>query len=228
MGHHGSTTRPRSRGGESQSQRDKRACVHGTLRRPLQAQLAPGKHRSLRAQRVTVVTAGTAGPAGSNSTTDTTCIETGQKAGQRRAAQTDVAARAARGDCNFGRASERFVSERLRRGERWRPGLLARRLSGERPATAVTAGTEPVTAGAGVTAPGHSSHGAGHGSSNGLQGAGHSDHGDGERQTGPVSAAASAAVAALRRLSPGRAGGTNQQGKQNEPLGLFWLASCSF
>jgi hypothetical protein len=78
-----------------------------------------------------------------------------------------VAARAAKGDRNFGRASERFVSELLRRGERWRPGPLARRLSGERPATAVTAGTEPVTAGSGVTAPGHGGHGAGHGASHG-------------------------------------------------------------
>jgi hypothetical protein len=78
-------------------------------------------------------------------------IATRPKAGQQRAAQTDVAVRAARGNRIFGRASERFVSERLRRGERWtrRPGPLARRLSGERPATAVTAGTEPVTAGEG-------------------------------------------------------------------------------
>jgi hypothetical protein len=91
-----------------------------------------------------------------SSTTDTTCIATGPKAGQQRATQTDVAARAAWGDHNFGRASERFVSEQLRRCERWRPGQLASRLSGERPPT----GTEPVTAGAGsrpmvtaVTAP---------------------------------------------------------------------------
>ncbi len=127
----------------------------------------PGVHRSRRAWRVTALTAGTAGPAGHSSTTDTTCVATGPKAGQQSAAQTDVAARAARGDRNFGRASERFVSERLRR---WRPGPLALRLSGERPVTAVTAGTEPVTTGAGVTAPGTSGHGAGHGDSHGLHG----------------------------------------------------------
>jgi hypothetical protein len=64
------------------------------------------------------------------------------------------------GSCrrNFGRASERFVNERLRRGERWGAGQLARRLSERRPATVVTAGTEPVTAGAGVTAHGAVSH----------------------------------------------------------------------
>ncbi len=76
------------------------------------------------------------------------------------------------------------------------PGLLARRLSGERPVTAVTAGAVPVTAGAEVTAPGHGGHGAGHGATRGFHGAGHSDHGDGERPAGPVSAAASAAGAA--------------------------------
>jgi hypothetical protein len=113
------------------------------------------------------VTVGTAGPTDHSSTTDTTRVASGPKAGQQRAAQTDVAACAAQGDRNFGRASERFVSERLRRGERWRPGPLARRLSGERPATAVMAGMEPVTAGAGVTAPGHCGHGAGHGTSHG-------------------------------------------------------------
>jgi hypothetical protein len=115
-----------------------------------------------------------------------------------------VAARAARGDHNFGRASERFVSERLRRGERWGPWPLTRRLSGERPATAVTAGTEPVTAGAGVMAPGHGGHCAGHGASHGLHGAGHSDLGDGELAAGPVSAAASATGAAAFTRAGGR------------------------
>jgi hypothetical protein len=37
--------------------------------------------------------------------------------GQQREAHTDAAVRAAQGDRNLGRASERFVSERLRRGE---------------------------------------------------------------------------------------------------------------
>ncbi len=63
-----------------------------------------------------------------------------------------MAARAARGDSNFGRASERFLSERPLRGEQRRPWLLARQVSEEQPATAVTAGNVPVTAGTGVTA----------------------------------------------------------------------------
>ncbi len=80
----------RGRGGESPSRSDYRACVHGTLGRPLRAQLAPGVHRSRRARLVTAVTAGTAGPTGRSSTAGTTCIATGPKAGQQRATQTNV------------------------------------------------------------------------------------------------------------------------------------------
>ncbi len=42
-------------------------------------------------------------------------------------------------------------------------GPSARRLRNRRPATAITAGTVLVTSSAGVTAPGHRGHGAGHG-----------------------------------------------------------------
>jgi hypothetical protein len=90
------------------------------------------------------------------------------------------------------RSRKRAFRERAAQARR----AVEAQLSGERPASAVTAGTEPVTAGAGVTAPGHGGHGAGHGASHGLHGAGHSDHGDGELAAGPVSAAASAAGAA--------------------------------
>ncbi len=60
----------------------------------------------------------------------------------------------------------------------------------------VTAGTELVTSGAGVTAPGHCDHGATHGATHGFHGAGRSAHCDGEQPAGPVSPAVSTAKAA--------------------------------
>jgi hypothetical protein len=152
-------------------------CEHGGSLRPRRAQrarLATAARLTRRAQRGQV-----------------TWIATQPKAGQQRAAQTDKAARAAGGDRNFGRTSERFVSERLRGGERWRPGPLVRRLSERRPATAVTAGTlclsrqeqgsrSLVTA---VTAPVTEPPTAF---------TAQVTHGDGELPAGPVSAAASA------------------------------------
>jgi hypothetical protein len=118
-------------------------CEHDESRRSqqsLRAQLATAARLTRRALRGQV-----------------TWIATRPKAGKQRAAQTDVAASAARGDHNFGSASESFVSERLQRGEQWRPGQLARRLSEGLPATAVTAGTVlvTVTVDAGITAPGY-------------------------------------------------------------------------
>ncbi len=47
-----------------------------------------------------------------------TWIATRPKAGERRAAKAVVATGAAQSERNFGRASERFVGERLQRGER--------------------------------------------------------------------------------------------------------------
>jgi hypothetical protein len=75
----------------------------------------------------------------------------------RRAAEggSSVACEASRGERDLGRASERFESERHQRSEGLRPGPRARRLSEGRPATAVTVGTVPVTAG---TAADHGEH----------------------------------------------------------------------
>jgi hypothetical protein len=220
LGHFGSTTRlgvaveNRHRGVTSARAFTARTAGHCGPSWPQEC-IGHGEHgESLR------VTAGTAGPTGHSSTTDTTCAATGPKAGQQRAAQTDVAARAAQGDRNFGRASERFVSERLRRGERWRPGPLARRLSGERPATAVTACTEPVTAGAGVTAPGHGGHGAGHGAPHSQHGAGHSDHGDGGRHR-PLFPRRRRPPG--QQLSPGRACGTKSTGEAKRTSRATWV-----
>jgi hypothetical protein len=66
------------------------------------------------------------------------------------AAERGVATRVAQSERNFGRASERFVRERLQRRERKWPGPLARRHSKGRPATVITV---PVTPSSGVTAP---------------------------------------------------------------------------
>ncbi len=194
-------------------------CRQGTSLAPVT--LAPGVHRSRRARRVTAVTTGTAGPTGRSSTADTTCIATGAKAGQQRAAQTD--ARAARGGAIATSVAQVSVSERLRRGERWRPGPLARRLSGERTATVVTAGTEPVTAGARplvttvtapVTAPPQLARCRSQRSRRRRAGSGPGFRGGvGRRGSG---------------LHQGGQAGQNQQGKQNEPLVLLGFLSCSF
>jgi hypothetical protein len=92
---------------------------------------------------------GRSGPGGLGSATDTSrAAEWIAKRG-RRAAEggSSVACEASRGERDLGRASERFESERHQRSERLRPGPRAQRLSEGRPATVVTAGTVPVTAG---------------------------------------------------------------------------------
>ena len=100
---------------------------------------------------------GRSGPGGLGSATDTSrAAEWIAKRG-RRAAEggSSVACEASRGERDLGRASERFESERHQRSERLRPGPRARRLSEGRPATAVTAGTVPVTAGTAADHGGH-------------------------------------------------------------------------
>jgi hypothetical protein len=87
---------------------------------------------------------------------------------------------------NFGRTSERFVSERRPRVKRKRFQALGPKTARE---TTCHGGYGRHSAGyvqRRVTAPGHGCHGAGHG----FHGASHSDHGDGEQPAGPDSAAA--------------------------------------
>jgi hypothetical protein len=126
-----------------------------------------------------------------------------------------VTTRVEKNDRNFGRASERFVSERPQCGER----EMAR---------TVGPATERVTAcygdhgrlGAGhvqrrVTAPGH----GGHGTRHGIHGASQSDHGDEERPAGPESAAASATGAAAFTIPfQGLARGRKSPPPQPPPL----------
>jgi hypothetical protein len=149
-------------------------------RRPRPAWKAARVRWSRCARRVTANAAGTA---------DSRRGQVTRIATRPKAAQTGVAAQAGPGDCSFGRARKRFVSERLGRG-----GRGPRRWPDSRPATAVTTGTAPVTAGAGsrplitgllTAVPTKCTHG--------FHGAGHSDHGDGEWPAGPTSAAATAA-----------------------------------
>ncbi len=85
--------------------------------------------------------------------------------------------------------NERFVSERLRRGERKRTGPPVQRLSeGPQWSRQALSRSRPAQLSRPlVTAPGHGGHGAGHGATHGFHGA--------ERPAGPVSAAASAAGA---------------------------------
>jgi hypothetical protein len=85
--------------------------------------------------------------------------------------RASVAARAAQSDCSFGRASERFVSERRQRVTHTGSGPTARGLRGRPPAMVVTAGTVPVTSSAGVTAPGHRGHDNGHVAGHAFHGA---------------------------------------------------------
>jgi hypothetical protein len=71
---------------------------------------------------VAAVAAVTAGPAGYSGTTDAACAarsgHVSSDATEGGAAGSGVATRAAQSERNFGRASERFVSKRLQRGER--------------------------------------------------------------------------------------------------------------
>jgi hypothetical protein len=90
--------------------------------------------------------------------------------------------RVAQSSRNFGRASERCVSERPQCGEK-----DMTRAVGPATGRVTTCHGDHNWHGAGhvqrrVTPPGHGGHGTGHG----IDGAGHSEHGDGERPAGPA------------------------------------------
>jgi hypothetical protein len=133
-----------------------------------------------------------------------------------------VACEAARGERDFGRASERFESGRHQRSKGLRPCPRVQRLSGGLPATAVTEGTVPVTA---SPAADHGGRGAGHC----FHSSSHSNPCDGERTASPGSAAAAVVAAAAIKYFTGFFQGKGKYFPEMlwNSLGLFGVRLCS-